>query len=262
VQTAFGTAARAICEGEYVSARLIREVVEGMVPKPYAWGKYMDDREIDEHSILLDTTFPESDDSDSDSGSDPGSHWTSIASVDSNSEAVSVVSDGTPIASDEEDKHTYFFLGEFCDMDFETLPDPEKLLSMLAKMHTEGTTKDGMFGFPVPTVCGRMQRTVTWEKSWTKSFTHQLKDVIKYDLERHGPWPEFEAACEELITVVVPKLLDPLQAEGRELNPALIHGDFWEKNIALDRNTKEIIIFDPGCVYGHNEMEFGTCKCL
>jgi protein-ribulosamine 3-kinase len=129
-------------------------------------------------------------------------------------------------------------------------------------MHTKGTSENGMFGFPVPTVCGRMKRTVTWEKSWTKSFTHQLKDVIRYDAEKHGSWPEFEAAIEELINVVVPRLLDPLQANGRDLKPSLIHGDFWEKNIALDRNTGEIVVFDPGCVYGHNEMEFGTCKCF
>jgi hypothetical protein len=193
-----------------------------------------------------------SEDSDSDPGSDPGSDWTSIASSNG-SESDSVKSDDSDSESDggekkvkkeEEDKKTYFFLGEFRDMEFESLPNPDKLLSMLAQMHTHSTSPNGKFGFPVPTVCGRMQRTLTWEFSWAVSFTHQLRDVIHYDKQMHGEWPEFAAVCEEIINVVVPRLLGVLQEDGRTLWPALIHGDFWEKNIALDRVTKEIVVFD------------------
>jgi len=238
-----------------------------MVPEPYAWGEYVDDTEVNERSAQPERDLGEDEDSDSDSGSDPGSNWTSIASSDgSDSDNGSVASDSDSdlgeSSREQKDKNMYFFLGEFRDMDFEGLPDPEKLISMLAQMHTKGTSENGMFGFPVPTVCGRMQRTVTWEKSWAKSFAHQLRDVIRYDKEKHGPWLEFQATCDEIINVVVPRLLGALQAGGRELKPALIHGDFWEKNIGLDRNTKEIIVFDPGCVYAHNEMEFGACKCF
>ena len=231
-----------------------------MVPESYAWGQYVDDsgsRAAERGSVA-------SDDSNSDSGSDPGSDWTSIASSDGSE--LSVVSDSGSdrdmgsSGEKQEDNNTYFLLNDFRDMDFEGLPDPEKLLSMLAQMHTKGTSPDGKFGFPVPTVCGRMQRTVTWEDSWAKSFTHQLRDVMRYDMEKHGPWPEFEEVCEEIVNVVVPRLLGVLQTDGRTLKPALVHGDFWEKNIALDRNTKDIIVFDAGCIYAHNEMEFGTCK--
>ena len=51
--------------------------------------------------------------------------------------------------------------------------------------------------------------------------------------------------CGEIINVIIPRLLDPLQSDGLQLKPALIHGGFWENNIALDRSTKEIIVFDP-----------------
>lgn len=262
VQTAFGPSAKAICEGEYVSAKLVLDVVPGMVPEAYAWGMYVDEREINEHV----PQEHDSDDSNSDSsGTEPGSHWTSIASESTNSEDGGVSSDVEPTEPGMQrlkDTNTYFYIGEFREMDFDTLPDPDKLLSMLAQMHSKGTSENGMFGFPVPTACGRMQRTVTWEKSWAASFAHQLKDVMKYDLERHGSWPEFEATCKEIIDVVVPKILEPLQANGRVLKPSLCHGDFWEKNIAIDRNTGGIVVFDPGCTYAHNEIEFGTCKCF
>jgi protein-ribulosamine 3-kinase len=101
-----------------------------------------------------------------------------------------------------------------------------------------------MFSFHALTVCGRMQRTVTGEKSWAKSFTDQLRNAIRYDKEMHSLWPEFEVVCGEIINVIIPRLLDPLQSDGLQLKPALIHGGFWE-NIALDRSTKEIIVFDP-----------------
>lgn len=123
----------------------------------------------------------------------------------------------------------YFFLGDFHDMDFSAAPDPDSLMSQIANLHRNGISPNGLFGFPIPTVCGKMVRTVTWEKSWAKSFTHQLKDVIKYDNETNGQWLEYDAACQQLINGVIPRLLGALQSDGREITPALIHGDFGKE---------------------------------
>ena len=156
----------------------------------------------------------------------------------------------------------YFFLGDFHDMVLtEEPPDPAHFMSQIAMMHQKGTSPNGMFGFPVATVCGIMERTVTWEQSWAKSFTHQLKDVIKYDNKTNGPWPEYDAACKQLIDVVIPRLLGALQSDGRKLKPSLIHGDLWEQNIGIDMETDKAVLFDAGCTYAHNEMEFGTWRC-
>ncbi|KAL9607736.1 MAG: hypothetical protein Q9167_007376 [Letrouitia subvulpina] len=155
----------------------------------------------------------------------------------------------------------YFFLGDFCDMDFSSAPEPVHLASRIAELHQKGLSPNGMFGFPVPTVLGKLERTVVWEKSWAKCFTHHLRDVIKYDNEANGFWPEYDTACKQLIDVVVPRLLGALQSDGREVRPTLIHGDLWERNIGTDKQTGETILFDPGCIYAHNEMEFGTWRC-
>jgi fructosamine-3-kinase len=161
----------------------------------------------------------------------------------------------------EDSSHVFFFLGDFHDMDLSTAPDPVDFAGQIAEMHGKGTSANGMFGFHVPTVIGIMERTVTWEKSWAKSFTHQLQDVIKYDNETNGPWPEYDAACRQLIDVVIPRLLGALQADGREIRPALVHGDLWEQNVGTDMATGQTLVFDPGCTYAHNEMEFGTWRC-
>lgn len=155
----------------------------------------------------------------------------------------------------------YFFLGNFHDMDLSAAPEPVEFTARIADMHRNGKSPTGKFGFTVPTVIGIMERTVTWEASWAKSFTHQLQDVIKYDNEANGPWLQYDAACKQLIDVVIPRLLGALQSEGREITPSLIHGDLWEQNVGVDMETGEVIIFDPGCTYAHNEMEFGTWRC-
>lgn len=159
---------------------------------------------------------------------------------------------------DNDGTTTYFFLGVFHDMDFSTPPEPDEIMSMVSELHSRGTSPNGMFGYPVPTVCGRMERTVTWTSSWAESFALQLQDVIKYDNDTNEPWPEYDVVCQQLIDAVIPRLLGALQSEGRSIKPALIHGDLWERNIGVDMETGNMVIFDPGCTYAHNEMEFGT----
>jgi protein-ribulosamine 3-kinase len=119
----------------------------------------------------------------------------------------------------------YFFLGDYHDMDLFAAPEPESFIARVAELHSRGKSPTGKFGFPVPTVCGIFERTVTWESSWAECFANQLKDVIKYDNETNGPWPQFDAACIQIIDKVVPRLLGALQSNGRSIEPALIHGD-------------------------------------
>ena len=159
------------------------------------------------------------------------------------------------------ESHVYFFLSDFHDMDFSTPPDPNSFASKLAELHQKGTSPKGMFGFGTSTVYGRLERTVTWERSWAKSFEHQLNDVIKYDNEANDPWPEYDAACKQVLDVVIPRLLGALQSDGRDITPTLIHGNLWEQNVGIDKETGRTIIFDPGSTYAHNEMEFGIWRC-
>ncbi|CAN8101749.1 unnamed protein product [Discula destructiva] len=160
-----------------------------------------------------------------------------------------------------DDTRVYFVLSAFHDMDFSTPPEPEEFMSLVAELHSKGTSPTGKFGYPVPTVCGKMERTETWTESWAKLFTLQLQDVIRYDNDTNGRWPEFDAACKQLIGVVIPRLLGALQSGGRSIRPTLIHGDLWERNVGIDMETGDTIIFDPGSTYAHNEMEFGTWRC-
>jgi fructosamine-3-kinase len=155
----------------------------------------------------------------------------------------------------------YFFLQNYHDMDQHNPPDPAELASLIAELHRKGTSPTGMYGYDVPTGGGVLQHTITWEKSWAVQFSHQLRDTIAFDNEANGPWPEYDAACKQVLDHVIPRLLGALESDGREITPTLVHLDLWEGNVATDMETGKIITFDPGCCYCHNEIEFGTWRC-
>jgi protein-ribulosamine 3-kinase len=138
---------------------------------------------------------------------------------------------------------------------------PQQIYIKISLVAQKSKSPTGMFGFGVPTALGKFERTVRWESSWANCFTNQIRDVIAYDSRTNGPWPEYDAAYKQLINGVIPRLLGALRSNGRSIEPALIHGDLWEQNVGTDKETGEVVLFDPGSTYAHNEMEFGRWRC-
>ena len=60
---------------------------------------------------------------------------------------------------------------------------------------------------------------------------------------------------------VIPRLLEPLQADGRTLTPCLIHRDLWHENVGTNRETGGIALYDPDAWYAHHEFELGIWRC-
>lgn len=155
---------------------------------------------------------------------------------------------------------TYFFLSDFIDMDM-SAPEPIQFTARVAELHHKGTSPNGMFGFPVTTCDGKLPHTVAWESSWAVFFAKLIRGVLKLDIETNGPWPELEAAAEQTITKVIPRLCGILQSEGRQIKASLIHGDLWEGNVGTRADTGDIVLYDAGSYYAHNEMDLGQWRC-
>lgn len=153
---------------------------------------------------------------------------------------------------------TYFFIEDFIDMNLD-LPDPAKLAKRAAELHNH-ISPNGMFGFPVTTYAGKVSHITIWEPHWTKFYTRFLRNTFRMDEEANGHWPELAMAFEHVMTVVAPRLLDVLQTGPDPIVPRLLHGDFWAENMGTDEETGEIIFYDAGCYYGHNEMELGMWR--
>jgi protein-ribulosamine 3-kinase len=150
----------------------------------------------------------------------------------------------------------YFLLAEFREVGQQP-PDPPRLCLRLAELHKNSTSPNGKFGFHVTTCHGNLPQYVGWESSWLVMFSKILARAMDLDEEKHGHWPEFSAYRKILFDHVIPRLLLPLESEGRSIKPCLIHGDIWDENCADDMNTGEPFAFDAGSIYAHNEYEIG-----
>lgn len=172
---------------------------------------------------------------------------------------------------------TYFFFSGLVDMDT-SAPEPAQFTVRLAEMHRKSSSPGGMFRFPVTTCDGKLPHTVAWEASCATFFAKLLQGVLKLDTESNGVWPELEAAAQQVIGGVIPRLLGVLQSGGRELKPSLIHGARWEGinpnpcaiyarlrptpgNVGTRLETGDMILYDAGSYYAHNEMELGIWRC-
>lgn len=156
---------------------------------------------------------------------------------------------------------TYFFLCEFRDFGGD-MPDPEDFTSRLAKLHQQSLSPNGKFGFHITTYAGNLPQMVEWESSWETFFAKSLRQALNLEIKAKGPDPELDALLPIIFDKVIPRLLRPLETNGRSIKPSLVHGDLWFANSGLDNETGNSIIFDACCFYAHNECKTVDMKLL
>lgn len=153
-------------------------------------------------------------------------------------------------------KDTHFYLCDFREMIYE-MPDPHKFGARLAALHQSSRSPENKFGFHMTTYNGNLPQLGQWESSWETYFTKSLRLALELECAAKGPSSEFETLLPVLFDKVVPRLLRPLESEGRSVKPTLVHGDLWYANSGIDVDTNESLIFDACSFYAHNECKFG-----
>jgi protein-ribulosamine 3-kinase len=158
----------------------------------------------------------------------------------------------------------WFLLSEFREMVEET-PGVKDLVSIIAKIHTDsaGKAPDGKFGFHVPTHLGYIPNNNSWQTSWETWFANAMIRIFDEDERSHGgddTQEELEVLKKSLFEKVIPRLLRPLETNGRSVVASLIHSDLWLGNIMADANTDEIVIFDSCAYWGHDESDLGVWR--
>jgi fructosamine-3-kinase len=153
---------------------------------------------------------------------------------------------------------THFFLCQFREMMLE-MPDPHKFAACLAALHQNSKSPNGKFGFHVTTYAGNLPQMNEWEESWETFFAKSMRWALKLEVDAKGDDPEFEELVPILFDKVIPRLLRPLESEGRCVKPSLVHGDLWYANSGLAVDTGDSLVFDACCFYAHNECKFRCC---
>lgn len=157
----------------------------------------------------------------------------------------------------ENERELHFMITEYVRIFDERYPKPEALCSQLAAMHRR-SLKDspGRFGFHINTCNGTVLQKNTWCDSWEEFFINKVVDLFRQEQEIHGPSDEIEAIKPAFLEKVIPRLLRPLETEGRTLDPVLVHGDVWHANTACRVEPDcPPLIFDASALWGHNEYE-------
>ena len=152
-------------------------------------------------------------------------------------------------------ENVHFFLCDFHEMT-DALPDLESFPAKMAQLHKTGTSPNGKFGFPVRTYHGNIPINHQWTSTWEEYFTVTTKELFDLEQSTQGQNAEITALIDPFFTKVVPRLLRPLETDGRSIKPCLIHGDCWHGNATMDAERDLPIIFDAACFYAHNECSF------
>lgn len=157
----------------------------------------------------------------------------------------------------ENDKTKSWFLTHFRVLS--NLEPTESNISSLLKIvkviHQNIESPTGKFGFHVTPYYGPPPMIVDWTENWEEFWTREFRSGLEYVQRIHGDNPELMEVAEEFVDKVVPRLLRPLQTGGRNIKPRFCHGDLWDGNIQIDKNTGRPVLFDPCPFYGHHEMD-------
>lgn len=150
---------------------------------------------------------------------------------------------------------THFFLCEFREMT-EDMPDPDEFASRLSKMHQKSVSPTGNFGFHITTYAGNLPQYVAWEDSWETFFAKSMRKALDLEIAVKGTSDELEVLSQALFEKVIPRLLRPLESDGRTVKPSLVHGDLWYANAGIDVENDQPLVFDACCFFAHNECAF------
>lgn len=167
----------------------------------------------------------------------------------------------TPVAwgTYTQDPNVHYFLCQYREMTLsrDRMPDSVPFTQRLSALHMQSEAPPGKkFGFHVPTYSGYLPQYTEWEDSWEVFFTKSLRVALDLEIKAKGYNPEFDTLVPAIFERVIPRLLRPLESDGRSVKPSLVHGDLWYGNSGVDRDTGECLIFDACCFYAHNECTF------
>ncbi|KAH9889622.1 Fructosamine kinase-domain-containing protein [Xylariomycetidae sp. FL2044] len=152
------------------------------------------------------------------------------------------------------DPNIHFFICRFHQLSGD-IPSLSDFPKALAEMHKRNVSPTGEFGFDQVTFGGRNPQFFPQSTSWETTFSRGLSLIFDAEETTHGPDDEMTELREGIMNLVIPRLLRPLETEGRSIAPTLVHGDLWDGNASVDVNTGKPMIFDATPLYAHHEYE-------
>jgi protein-ribulosamine 3-kinase len=137
----------------------------------------------------------------------------------------------------------------------EELVEPEQICPKLAELHLKAISSNGKFGFPVDTGMGACLQPNEWTSSWEVCFSRIIDIQFQWEQDVHGPSDEMRELHTVMLEKVIPRLLRPMETNGRSIVPCFVHGNMWDGNASVNMANDQVIVFDPIGLYAHNECK-------
>lgn len=85
-----------------------------------------------------------------------------------------------------------------------------------------------------------------------------MKEVLGAEYNIHGEYtPEGQEIVTFFMNRVLPRYLQPLETDGRSIQPTLMHTDLWPGNIKYKLDNESVMVYDANAFWAHNESK---CK--
>lgn len=121
-------------------------------------------------------------------------------------------------------------------MDLE-LPDVDRFTARLAELHRNSTSPNGKFGYHLTTYNGILPQDNKWTDTWEEYFSNNFRRMVELEEAAQGPSTEEQTLLVfAILDKVIPRLLRPLETEGRKVKPCLIQFGFH--NLKLQRHSE------------------------
>ncbi|KAJ4300150.1 hypothetical protein N0V88_002819 [Collariella sp. IMI 366227] len=163
----------------------------------------------------------------------------------------------------KEAEEVYFFVCRFHEFS-DGVPRVTAFPKLVAEFHRRSKppgpaqSKTGKFGFDMITYGGRNPQDFPLCDTWEESFTRGLGKLFDLEAETHKGeegGDDMQRLRKGIMDKVIPRLLRPLETEGRTLTPTLVHGDLWDGNASVDGTTGQSMFFDATPLWAHNESQ-------
>ncbi len=119
----------------------------------------------------------------------------------------------------QSDPEIWFLLCTFHDLD-DGMVEPARFCAKLANLHHSSNSPTGEFGFH----CRTSRAGEEWSDTWEECFFKLIRNLLKMEWDARGPDDDLASLSASLLGVVIPRLLRPLEIEGRTVKPSLCHG--------------------------------------
>ncbi|KAH8681161.1 Fructosamine kinase-domain-containing protein [Xylariales sp. PMI_506] len=129
-------------------------------------------------------------------------------------------------------------------------------VARLADLHRSSQDDFNYYGWATKAYSGYTPQMFPLSSSWERCFSMGLLTAFRQELTSQGRDQNIHDLGNQIIRRIVPRLLRPLESDGRNLLACLVHGNLQATNMGED-DDGQFLTTNPTPLFAHHEYELG-----